>query len=77
MATYRLIAFTIIPIIRPKVAPMAIEGTKIPAGTLHPYEIMTKKIRKIVARSNESVTDHCTEVLHDDTLVSAIDSGRI
>ena len=58
-------AFTIIPIMRPKVAPMAIEGTKIPAGTLHPYEIITKKIRKIVARSKDHATDHWTEVLQN------------
>lgn len=30
------IALTRIPIIRPKVAPIAIEGTKIPHGTRHP-----------------------------------------
>lgn len=30
------IAFEMIPIIRPNVAPTAIEGTKIPAGTLQP-----------------------------------------
>jgi hypothetical protein len=41
------------PTILPKVAPMAIEGTKMPAGTLHPYEITTRPIRIKVARSRE------------------------
>ena len=52
-----------IPIIRPKVAPIAIDGTNMPAGTLHPYDIITKKIRNIVARRSDMATDHCTEVL--------------
>jgi hypothetical protein len=47
-------ACTIIPTMRPKDAPMAIEGTKIPAGTLHPYEMMTRPVRRIVATANES-----------------------
>lgn len=34
--THAWIAFEMIPIIRPNVAPTAIEGTKIPAGTLQP-----------------------------------------
>jgi hypothetical protein len=44
---------TIIPTILPKLAPMAIEGTKMPAGTLHPYEITTRPMRIIVARRRE------------------------
>ena len=32
-STYLYNALTIIPIMRPKVAPTAIDGTKIPAGT--------------------------------------------
>ena len=47
------IALTIIPTILPKVAPMAIDGTKIPAGTLHPYVITTNPMRMMVARSKE------------------------
>lgn len=53
-----------IPTIRPNVAPTAMEGTKIPAGTLHPYEITTSPVRIIVAMNNELATDHCTDVLH-------------
>lgn len=49
-STHACIAFEMIPIIRPNVAPMAIDGTKIPAGTLHPYEMMTSPIRTTVAR---------------------------
>src|SRR5882762_9451691 len=51
------------PIILPNVAPIAIEGTKIPAGTLHPYEITTKPVRMTVARNNELTMCHCTDVL--------------
>jgi len=46
-------AFTAIPTILPKVAPIAIDGTNIPAGTLQPYVITTKPIRIIVASSKE------------------------
>lgn len=52
-----------IPIMRPKLAPMAIEGTKIPAGTLHPYEMMTRPMRITVARNKEFTMRHCAEVL--------------
>ena len=58
IGTYRYKAFTIIPIILPKVAPMAIDGTKIPAGTFEPYEIITSTIRIIVARNNELTILH-------------------
>ena len=51
-ATHACIAFEMIPIMRPNVAPMAIDGTKIPAGTLHPYEMITSPIRTTVASSN-------------------------
>jgi hypothetical protein len=61
--TYRYIAFTMFPTILPKVAPMAIEGTNIPAGTLHPYVITTRPMRMIVARSKEFDMPHCAEVL--------------
>lgn len=61
--SYRYMALTMIPIILPNVAPIAIEGTKIPAGTLHPYEITTKPVRITVARNNEFTIGHCTEVL--------------
>jgi hypothetical protein len=47
-----------IPTIRPKDAPMAMDGTKMPAGTLQPYEIITKKTRRIVAVASENTIDH-------------------
>jgi len=53
------------PTILPKVAPMAIEGTKMPAGTLHPYEITTKPMRIIVARSKELDIRHWAGVLNE------------
>jgi len=52
-----------IPIIRPKVAPTAMDGTKIPAGTFAPYEMMTKPVRKIVARRRELAILHCAQLL--------------
>lgn len=51
-------AWTKIPIIRPKVAPIAIDGTKIPAGTLQPYDMMTRRIRRTVAIAREKAIDH-------------------
>ena len=61
--TYLYIALTTIPTIRPKVAPIAIDGTKIPAGTLQPYVITTKPIRMMVARRREFDIRHCADVL--------------
>lgn len=61
--TDRYIVFTIIPSMRPKDAPIAIDGTKMPAGTLAPYEMMTKPMRTTVASSNELTICHCTDVL--------------
>ena len=58
IVTYRLIAFTIMPNMRPKVAPMAMDGTKIPAGTLQPYDITTKAVRATVARKRELTIGH-------------------
>ena len=43
------------PTKRPNEAPTAMEGTKIPAGTLLPYEIMMRIVRIIVASSNETM----------------------
>jgi hypothetical protein len=60
-------AFTTIPIILPKQAPTAMDGTKIPQGTLHPYEMMMKPIRMIVANRSELTIFHCS-----DDLLSAI-----
>lgn len=51
------------PTIRPKVAPTAMEGTKMPAGTLAPYEMMMSAIRKTVARRRELTIRHCAHVL--------------
>lgn len=56
-------ALTIIPTIRPNDAPIAIEGTNIPAGTLHPYETTTKPMRMTVASRREFAIRHCTVVL--------------
>ena len=53
-----------IPTIRPNVAPMAMEGTKMPAGTFEPYETTTMPIRKTVAMNNALDMVHCTEVLY-------------
>ena len=57
------IAFTTIPTILPKVAPIAMEGTNIPAGTLHPYVMTTKPTRMIVARSSEFDIRHWADDL--------------
>ena len=62
-ATNLYIAFTIIPTIRPKVAPIAIEGTKMPAGTLHPYDTMTSKVLIHVASRSEFTMRHCANDL--------------
>ena len=43
---------------RPNDAPTAIEGTNMPAGTLHPYDMMTSKVRRIVANAKEKTMDH-------------------
>lgn len=48
---------------RPKVAPTAMEGTKMPAGTLQPYERMTRKVRSTVARSSELTIRHWAQDL--------------
>lgn len=61
--THLYIALTKIPIIRPNVAPTAIDGTKIPAGTLQPYETMMKTVRMIVASKRELTMRHCDDAL--------------
>src|SRR5947199_6210995 len=45
------------PTILPNEAPIAIDGTKIPAGTLQPYEMMTRNIRSTVAMASEKTID--------------------
>src|SRR6266487_3730743 len=45
------------PTILPNEAPIAIDGTKIPAGTLQPYEMMTRNIRNTVAMASEKTID--------------------
>lgn len=55
-----------IPTILPKVAPIAMDGTKIPAGTLHPYVITTRPMRIIVARSKELEMRHWAGVLYEE-----------
>lgn len=61
--TYACKALTTIPIILPKQAPTAMEGTKIPQGTLQPYEMMINPIRMIVASSSELTIFHCSDDL--------------
>jgi hypothetical protein len=39
------------------------EGTKMPAGTLQPYEITTRPVRITVASKSEKEMRHCAEVL--------------
>ena len=69
---YRYMALTMIPTIRPKVAPIAMDGTNIPAGTLLPYDMTTKPMRMTVANSSEFATRHCNEVLERKTTCSFI-----
>ena len=52
------------PTILPNDAPIAMEGTNIPAGTLHPYETMTKSTRRMVAMSKEKTMDHLLPALY-------------
>lgn len=56
------------PTIRPNVAPTAMDGTKMPAGTLQPYEMMTRPMRTTVASSSELTMGHCAEVLQGRTV---------
>lgn len=51
------------PIILPNVAPTAIEGTKMPAGTLQPYDSMTRQVRNTVASKSELTICHCAHDL--------------
>lgn len=46
------------PNILPNEAPIAIDGTKMPAGTLQPYVISTRNIRRTVATAKENMSDH-------------------
>lgn len=62
-STHVYMALTMIPIILPKVAPIAIDGTNIPAGTLHPYDIITSTTRTIVAKNKELAIGHCAQDL--------------
>src|SRR5690242_3626407 len=48
-------ASTRIPIMRPKAAPMAMLGTKMPAGTLQPKEMTTRRVRRVKARKRERI----------------------
>lgn len=51
-------ACTRTPTILPNEAPIAMEGTKIPAGTLHPYETMTNNVRMTVAAAKVNTRCH-------------------
>jgi hypothetical protein len=61
--THACIAFEMMPTMRPKVAPTAIDGTKMPAGTLQPYERMMKPVRTTVASSRVLTFRHWAQVL--------------
>lgn len=56
-------ASTMMPTILPKEAPIAMDGTKIPAGTLQPYEMTTRNMRIMVANNRESTSDHRLDFL--------------
>lgn len=75
-ATDLYVALTRIPTIRPKVAPTAIEGTKMPAGTFAPYEMMMRAIRSTVASRRELTILHCAQVLDRRLAVSLHAIGR-
>ena len=49
---------TMMPTILPKEAPIAMDGTKMPAGTLHPNDMMTSNVRKTVAIAKEKIIRH-------------------
>ena len=49
---------TKMPTMRPKAAPTAIDGTKIPAGTLQPKDIMTRSVRMTVAMARLPIICH-------------------
>ena len=57
-------ACTRIPTVLPNEAPIAMDGTNIPAGTLQPYEIMTRKVRTNVEKVNDSTIFHRFFVLN-------------
>jgi len=65
-------ALTRMPIILPKYAPTAMDGTKIPHGTLQPYVTMIINVRMIVARRRELTMRHCAE----DLLISKVTPPR-
>jgi hypothetical protein len=50
--------WTKIPTMRPNAAPTAIDGTKIPAGTLQPNEMMTSSVRMTVAMARLPIMCH-------------------
>jgi len=43
---------------------MAMDGTKIPAGTLQPYEMMTRNVRRMVAKASERTILHRLSFSH-------------
>lgn len=61
-------ALTMMPTIRPKTAPTAIDGTKIPAGTLHPYESTIRRVLIMVASKSELTILHWEEDLQTSRL---------
>jgi hypothetical protein len=63
VVTHVCSALTRMPTIRPNIAPTAMDGTKIPQGTLQPYETTTRAVLTTTARSSELTIRHCADVL--------------
>lgn len=61
---------------RPKVAPTAIDGTKMPAGTLQPYERIMKPVRTTVASRSVLTFRHWAHVLQVVPRVSSREANR-
>ena len=70
-------ACTMIPTMRPNDAPTAIDGTKMPAGTLHPYEMMTSPVRKMVATAKAMIMVNRFFCLSENLSVMNHASGEI
>jgi hypothetical protein len=63
VVTHVCSALTRMPTIRPNIAPTAMDGTKIPQGTLQPYETTTRAVLTTTARRSELTIRHCADVL--------------
>lgn len=61
--THAWMALEMMPTMRPNVAPTAIDGTKMPAGTLQPYDRMMRPVRTTVASRSVLTFLHWAHVL--------------